>query len=65
VSTYRARLTDDWLPFPEAALRELGWQEGDEIQLEILGDTIILTKLSDGTRCTVRAAKPAKGRSIT
>lgn len=56
MTTYRARITDHWLPFPEPALRELGWSEGDEIGVEVVGDAIVLTKLADADRMAVRAA---------
>ena len=28
-----SRITDDWLPFPAEALEQLGWKEGDELEL--------------------------------
>ena len=60
--TYRARITDHWLPLPAALLAELGWTEGDEIAIEAAGDAVILSK-SDGTRYTLRTAPP-KGRKL-
>lgn len=54
-----ARMTGDWLPFPDAILAALGWREGDEIGIEVIEGTVILTKRADGTRATVRARMPA------
>jgi hypothetical protein len=56
--TATARMTGDWLPFPESILTALGWREGDEIGIEVIEGTVILTKLADGTRATVRAKMP-------
>jgi antitoxin component of MazEF toxin-antitoxin module len=44
MSTHTARITGDWLPLPEAVLRELDIQEGDPVQLEVVGDTILITR---------------------
>lgn len=34
------KMTDDWLPFPAEALAQLGWKEGDELELvPIMGDS--------------------------
>lgn len=63
MSVYTARLTDDWLPLPEGALKESGWKEGDTISVEVVGEAIVLTKLEDDTRMTVREA-PKKTRRL-
>lgn len=39
------RVTNDWLPIPDAVLTRLGWSEGTVLDLEVVGhDTLILTK---------------------
>jgi len=45
--TFRARLTDDWLPMPEAVLEGLGWVDGTFLEAEIVGDAIVLTRAKD------------------
>lgn len=42
MSTHTAYITDEWLPFSRKFLAELQWQDGDEIELEIVGDCVIL-----------------------
>lgn len=42
--SYRVRLTDDWLPFPQPLLDRLGWLEGDELELELSGDCLIVSR---------------------
>lgn len=37
-----ARITDDWLPLPAAVLQKLGWKDGDFLEIEFSGDTIIV-----------------------
>lgn len=39
--TYRVRISTDWLPLPDAILGGLQWREGDEIELEVVGDCVI------------------------
>ncbi len=39
----RARITDDWLPLPAETLKALGWGEGDIIDIEQVGDAVVLT----------------------
>jgi hypothetical protein len=43
-TTYRVRLTDDWLPLPTALLAALGWREGDAIELEVVEGVVIATR---------------------
>lgn len=43
----RARLTDDWLPIPDVMLRQLGWQEGDHLDVEIVSGTLLVTRAQD------------------
>jgi bifunctional DNA-binding transcriptional regulator/antitoxin component of YhaV-PrlF toxin-antitoxin module len=57
VSVYKARITDDWLPLPDGAIRELGWREGDEIEVEVIDGVVVLTKVADGSKATVRKAR--------
>ena len=51
---YHSKIQDEWLPFPDDLLERLGWKEGDEIGIEVCGDTLLLTKLADGSRVSVR-----------
>lgn len=44
MSRHRCRITDDWLPAPAAALKELGWRNNDVIEWEIVGDSVVLTR---------------------
>ena len=37
-------ILDGWLPFPDEVLRALRWEEGDLLALEIIDDTLIVTK---------------------
>jgi bifunctional DNA-binding transcriptional regulator/antitoxin component of YhaV-PrlF toxin-antitoxin module len=64
MSNYRVRVTDDWLPIPAAALAELGWAEGDTIEIEVIDDTVVLTWIAHGPCATLRPA-PSKGRHIS
>lgn len=43
--THTARITDDWLPIPDSVLGGLQWREGDTIELEIVGDCVVLKRL--------------------
>lgn len=45
MSVYQARITDEWLPIPEAALIELGWREGDTIEIEVVDGQVILARV--------------------
>jgi bifunctional DNA-binding transcriptional regulator/antitoxin component of YhaV-PrlF toxin-antitoxin module len=47
--TLRCRLTDDWIPIPDAVLRRLGWSEGDHLEVEVSGDALIISRASDQT----------------
>ena len=41
--THTARITDHWLPFPEALLIELGWKEGDHLEIvPIYGNQLVV-----------------------
>lgn len=40
-----AKITDHWLPLPESLLTDLQWKEGDRISIEVIDQTLILTKL--------------------
>lgn len=44
--TVTCRLTDDWLPLPADVLADLGWAEGDQLELEILDGVLIVTRLT-------------------
>jgi bifunctional DNA-binding transcriptional regulator/antitoxin component of YhaV-PrlF toxin-antitoxin module len=61
---YRARITDEWLPFPAELLAELGWKEGDEINVDIAGDVLVLTKVGEAERRVVVRKAPSKRASI-
>lgn len=56
-----ARITDNWLPFPDSILEASGWKEGDAIEVEVVdtdeGPVLMLTKLADNTRVSVRKLK--------
>ena len=42
---YLARITNDWLPLPTEALKQLGWTEGTEIELlPIMNGQVVLRK---------------------
>jgi hypothetical protein len=45
-TTYRVRLTDDWLPLPPAvaAAFDPPLREGDIFEAEVIGDTLVLTR---------------------
>lgn len=49
---WTVRITDDWVPLPEAALEQLGWTEGTELELvPIYGNQIVVRRkgaLSNG-----------------
>jgi bifunctional DNA-binding transcriptional regulator/antitoxin component of YhaV-PrlF toxin-antitoxin module len=47
--TPTCRLTDDWLPLPEPVLRALGWREGDQLELEVVDGTLIVTLKTPNT----------------
>ena len=43
--TFIARiLEDNWLPFPDRLMVTMGWREGDRIEVEIVGDCLVLTR---------------------
>jgi hypothetical protein len=46
-TTFRARITDDWLPMPEAVLTQLGWSEGTQLEVEVVGDALVVTRAPD------------------
>lgn len=62
---HTAKITDHWLPFPEAVLAELGWQEGDEIAMEVAGDAIVLSKVGEAERRAIVREAPSRKASIT
>ena len=41
----RAMVQDGWLAIPELLLTKLGWSESDTINIEVLGQEAILTKI--------------------
>lgn len=61
---YRARVVDDWLPFPAGLLTELGWREGDEISIDVVGDAIVLQKVGERERRVVVRQAPSKRRRL-
>ena len=62
MSIYRSKIADEWLPIPEPALREAGWKEGDVIQLDVVGDAVVLTKVEDGIQ--IPRVAPKKTRKL-
>lgn len=57
---YRSRIQDDWLPFPDALLQELGWKEGDEISIDVAGDALVLQKVGENERRVIARPAPTK-----
>lgn len=55
ITSYRVRI-DDWrfLPLPEPLLQQLDWKEGDQIEVELVGDALVLTKSETQTLITQR-----------
>jgi hypothetical protein len=62
MTTYRVRLTDDWLPLPEALLRALGWREGDQISIEVIDDTLVITRVGPPVQPQWSSTPPAPQR---
>lgn len=57
----RVRLTNDWLPLPDALLTALGWRDGDEIELEVSGDCLIVSRTGEAfKRSPILSVKKAK-----
>jgi hypothetical protein len=63
MTTYRVRLTDDWLPLL-ALLRALGWREGDQIGIDVIDDTLVVTRLSMGPQAPIRTAPTPRPREL-
>lgn len=40
------RLTGDWLPLPDAILADLGWVEGERLELEIVSGVLVVTPVN-------------------
>lgn len=45
--TYRTRIDCDWVPIPEVLLEQLGWQEGDHLDVEVVSGTLLVTRSAD------------------
>lgn len=45
--SYRCKITDGWLPIPEALLTELGWVEGQQLELFVINDTQLVVREKD------------------
>ena len=42
---YLAKITDQWLPLPEALVQQLGWHEGDTLELmPIMNGQVVIRK---------------------
>ena len=41
------RIDSGWVPIPDSLLTVLQWKEGDHISVEVVGDTLICTKISE------------------
>jgi antitoxin component of MazEF toxin-antitoxin module len=50
------RITDDWLPLPDHILKQLGWKEGDLVELEIKGNSLEIRAAQSAD------AQPTNGR---
>lgn len=59
---HRAKLTDDWLPIPDAMLAALGWQEGTLLDVDIAGDCIVLSKAGDQKPVPKPAPAPRRAK---
>lgn len=44
---YVSTITDDWLPLPERLLGGLQWRDGDKIEIEVIGDALVLTRIEE------------------
>ena len=67
MSAFNARLSDDWLPLPEALLKRLGWVEGTLVEIELVdvpgqAPTLVITPKA-GTQPISRPA-PSKSRKL-
>lgn len=62
--TTRVRLTDDWLPLPATLLRTLGWMEGDQIDLEVAADGIVLATRVGAAERPVQPADPPRKKAL-
>ena len=52
------RIDGGWIPIPDSLLTALQWKEGDHINVEVVGDTLICTKISE-TDIPTRPHRPA------
>lgn len=41
----QTKLQDDWIPVWRVILDTLGWQEGDRLSLEVVGEALLVTKV--------------------
>ena len=46
MSTFRVRITDEWLPFPSAILGGRQWRDGDLLELEMVEDVMLVRNLT-------------------
>ena len=53
------RLDGGWVPIPSILLDALQWEEGDHISVEVVGDTLICTKISE-TDIPTRPLRPSR-----
>lgn len=44
--TYTVKITDDWIPLPDAILGGRQWRDGDTLELELVGDVLLVRNLT-------------------
>ena len=54
------RIDLDWLPLPQSILSALQWKEGDHISVEVVGDTLICTKIETPDPAPRRSPLPLR-----
>jgi bifunctional DNA-binding transcriptional regulator/antitoxin component of YhaV-PrlF toxin-antitoxin module len=59
----RSRITDGWLPIPDAILAALGWTEGTYVDIEVIDGVVILSK-SDDQRVATPTPLPKRGKPL-
>jgi bifunctional DNA-binding transcriptional regulator/antitoxin component of YhaV-PrlF toxin-antitoxin module len=56
-------ITDQWLPLSDSVLQAVGWKEGDYLQIEVVGDCLVLTKLDPQPKKESNADRKTTGKS--
>ncbi len=63
-TTFRARVSDDWVPIPSDVLAGLGWAEGTYLDVEVVGDALVVTRASDQTNPPKPGARVARAMGL-